>query len=147
MKKDCIPKRLEGEGGFTLIEVLVAMGILVFGLLAVGTMQMSAIRGNFFSGNTSAALTLASEKMEDLLNQNWETGADLVDTTTANNTNLSSITTVDFEDTVNLGGTPYRRIVNFANSSGAMPTSRQMTVIVTWGDNAHGVSVSSFRTP
>ena len=147
MKKHRILKRLEGEGGFTLIEVLVAMGILVFGLLAVGTMQMSAIRGNYFSGNTSAALTLASEKMEDLLNQNWETGADLVDTTTANNTNLSSITTVDFEDTVNLGGTPYRRVWNIANSSGSMPTSKAMTVIVTWGGDSHRVSVSSFRTP
>ena len=145
MKKHCIPKRLEGEGGFTLIEVLVAIGILVFGLLAVGTMQMTAIRGNYFSGNTSAALTLASERMEDLLNRNWN---DPVFTDNpANNTNLSSITTVDFQETVNLGSTPYRRIVNFANSTGQMPTSREMTVIVTWGGNSHRVSVSSFRTP
>jgi prepilin-type N-terminal cleavage/methylation domain-containing protein len=145
MKKRPIKGRLKREGGFNLIEVLVAMGILVFGLLAVGTMHIGAVRGNYFSGNTSAALSLATERMEDLFNRNWNDP--IFADNPANNTNLSSLTTVDFEDAVNLGGTTYRRIVNFADSTGAMPTSRQMTVIVTWGDNAHGVSVSSFRTP
>ena len=145
MKKRPIKEGLKREGGFTLIEVLVAMGILLFGLLAVGTMQISAIRGNYFSGNTSAALSLATQRMEDLFNRNWNDP--IFTDNPANNADLSSITTVDFEDTVNLGGTPYRRIVNFANSSGAMPTSRQMTVIVTWEGNSHRVSVSSFRTP
>jgi prepilin-type N-terminal cleavage/methylation domain-containing protein len=145
MRKHRTPKRLDGEGGFTLIEVLVAIGILVFGLLAVGTMQISAIRGNYFSGNTSAALSLASEKMEDLLNRSW-TDAVFTDNP-ANNGDLSSITTVDFQETVNLGVTSYRRIVNFADSVAPMPTSRQMTVIVTWGSNRHRVSVSSYRTP
>jgi prepilin-type N-terminal cleavage/methylation domain-containing protein len=145
MKTRPIRGRLEREGGFNLIEVMVAMGILVFGLLAVGTMHIGAVRGNYFSGNTSAALSLATERMEDLFNRNWNDP--IFADNPANNTNLSSLTTVDFEDAVNLGGTTYRRIVNFADSTGAMPTSRQMTVIVTWGDNAHGVSVSSFRTP
>ena len=53
------------QEGWTLIEVLVAIVILCVGLLAVGTMQISAIRGNFMGGNTSIALTLASQKMED----------------------------------------------------------------------------------
>jgi Tfp pilus assembly protein PilV len=145
MKKRPIEGRLQREGGFSLIEVLVAMGVLVFGLLAVATMQIGAVRGNYFSGNTSAALTLATERMEDLFTRNWNDP--IFTDNPANNTDLSSITTVDFEDAVNLGGTPYRRIVNFANSTGQMPTSRQMTVIVTWGDNGHSVSVSSFRTP
>jgi hypothetical protein len=83
--------------------------------------------------------------MEDLLNRNW-TDAIFTDNT-ANNADLSSITTVDFEETVTLGATPYRRIVNFADSTGSMPTSRAMTVIVSWRGNSHRVSVSSFRTP
>ena len=145
MKKRPMKEGLEREGGFTLIEVLVAMGILLFGLLAVGTMQISAIRGNYFSGNTSAALSLATQRMEDLFNRNWNDP--IFTDNPANNADLSSITTVDFEDTVNLGGTPYRRIVNFANSSGAMPTSRQMTVIVTWDGNKHKVALSSYRMP
>ena len=78
------------------------MTILIFGLLAVASMQISAIRGNYFSGNTSAALTLASQRMEDLLNRNWNDP--IFTDNPANNADLSSITTVDFEDAVNLGG-------------------------------------------
>jgi len=59
------------DQGFTMIEVMIAIVILTVGLLAVGTMQLSAIRGNFMSGNTSVALSLASEKMEDLLNSDF----------------------------------------------------------------------------
>ena len=55
--------------GFTLIEVMIAVVILMFGLLVVGSMQISAIRGNYMSGNTSMAISLAGEKMEDILNR------------------------------------------------------------------------------
>lgn len=153
MKEDRIMKRIEGHGGFTLVEILVAVGILVFGLLAVGTMQISAIRGNFFSGNTSTALTLASEKMEDLLNRNWD-DATLADTTTTNNADLSSITTVDHQEGVTeerqvvaAGSGFYRRIWNVADSSAPLPTSKAMTIIVTWEGDKHRVTVSSFRMP
>jgi prepilin-type N-terminal cleavage/methylation domain-containing protein len=138
-------KSIRGHGGFTLVEVLVAIGILVFGLLAAGTMQISAIRGNFVGINTSAALALASERMEDLLNRKWNDP--IFTDNTANNGDLSSITAVDFEETVNLDGTPYRRIVNFANLTSPMPRSRQMTVIVTWDGNKHKVALSSYRMP
>ena len=77
-----------GVAGFTLIEVLVAIVILTVGLLAVGTMQISAIRGNFMSGNTSIALSLASERMEDLLNKDYN-HADLADSNTSNNSSTT----------------------------------------------------------
>lgn len=55
------------EGGFTLIEVIVAISILTVGLLAVASMQMAAIRGNFFAYRTSEATTLAQDRLEYLL--------------------------------------------------------------------------------
>jgi type IV pilus assembly protein PilV len=63
---------LRRQEGWTLIEILIAIVVLTVGLLAVGTMQISAIRGNFMGGNTSIALTLASEKMEDLINRDYD---------------------------------------------------------------------------
>lgn len=55
-----------GSAGFTLLEVLIAMFILAFGLLAIAQMQVTAIRGNAFSNRTTTALTLAQDKIEEL---------------------------------------------------------------------------------
>ena len=135
------------EQGFTLIEVLVAIVILTVGLLAVGTMQISAIRGNFMSGNTSIALSLASEKMEDLLNKDYN-HADLVDRITGNS--LSSTTSVDWDEYISEEGVVgaggfYRRIRNIANQS--PPNTKAIMVIVTWENNRHRVSIASIKRP
>jgi len=137
--------------GFTLIEVLIAIVILTFGLLAVGSMQVSAIRGNFMGGNTSIALSLASQKMEDLLNKDFN-HADLTDSKTGNNGNLSTIVTgqTDHEERVSEEGVVgasgfYRRIWNIANQTS--PSSRSVMVIVTWESNKHRVSIASIKRP
>ena len=133
--------------GFTLIEVLVAVVILVFGLLAVGSMQIAAIRGNFMGGNTSIALSFASEKMEDLLNKDFN-HADLADSNTSNNSSLSSTTSVDHQEyisengTVGIGGF-YRRIWNVVNE--ASPPRKSVVVIVTWENNRHRISIESIK--
>jgi type IV pilus modification protein PilV len=133
--------------GFTLIEVLIAIVILTVGLLAVGTMQISAIRGNFMSGNTSIALSLASEKMEDLLNRDFN-NADLSDSVSGNNGTLSSITSVDHQENISEEGVVgagafYRRIWNIGDM--ASPTTKNVTVIVTWENNRHRISIASVK--
>jgi type IV pilus modification protein PilV len=142
-------KICDRRSGFTLVEVLIAVSILTIGLLGVASMQVSAIRGNYFSDNTTAALCLAEDKMEYLMGQNFD-HADLVDTTAANNGNLDSITTVDFQETVNaagqvVAGGEYRRIWNVADSTD--PQMKSVTVLVTWGGNSHRVSLSSCLIP
>jgi len=137
------------EEGFTLIEVLVAIVILVFGLLAVGSMQIAAIRGNFMGGNTSIALSLASEKMEDLLNKQYN-DADLNDGVSGNNSTLSSTTSVDHQENISEEGLVgagqfYRRIWNIADQ--ASPTTKSVMVIVTWENNRHRVTIASIKRP
>jgi prepilin-type N-terminal cleavage/methylation domain-containing protein len=152
------PLRGEGKGGgemggFTLIEVLVAIVILTVGLLAVGTMQISAIRGNFMGGNTSIALSLASEKMEDLLNSDFNDPPGvqkLTDRITGNNATLSSTTAVDWDEYVSEEGAVgaggfYRRIWNIANVPTVSPTTKNVVVTVTWENNRHRVSIASVK--
>ncbi len=61
-----IKKKLPGEGGFTLIEVLIAITILTIGLMAVAGMQVSAIHGNKMGNDVSTAIFLAQDKLEEL---------------------------------------------------------------------------------
>ena len=60
-------KRTKREGGFTLIELLIAVSILSAGLLALGTMQVSAISGGAYSSNVTEGSTLAADRLEKLL--------------------------------------------------------------------------------
>ena len=54
------------ESAFTLIEVLIAMTIFTVGILAVGSMQLSAIRGNSRASDLNDALSLAQSQLEEL---------------------------------------------------------------------------------
>jgi len=60
-------KRIKREGGFTLVELLISVSILSAGLLALGSMQVSAISGNAYSANVSKGSTLAADRLEKLL--------------------------------------------------------------------------------
>lgn len=60
-----IPEK-KGTNGFTLIEVLIAIVILSFGLLGMASLTVGIIKGNKFSNNLSTATTLAQDQMEDI---------------------------------------------------------------------------------
>jgi len=55
------------EAGFTLLEVLVAISILSFGLLAVASMQTGSIRGNNTAYRQTESLSIAQDRIERLL--------------------------------------------------------------------------------
>jgi len=55
------------EQGFTLIEVIIAIGLLTFGILAVASMHISAIQGNSFAAQVTQGTTWAQDKLEELM--------------------------------------------------------------------------------
>ena len=59
--------KLKREKGFTLLEVIVAISILSFGLLAIASMQISAMRGNSFAGGVTEGTTWAGDQVERLM--------------------------------------------------------------------------------
>lgn len=56
--------RLANPKGFTLLEVLISVSILSVGLLAVASMQTSAISGNTFARDSTLAIQLAEEMVD-----------------------------------------------------------------------------------
>ena len=54
------------SNGFTLVEVLIAMFLLVTALLGTAAVTTTVIKGNSFSNRMTQATTLAQDKMEEL---------------------------------------------------------------------------------
>lgn len=69
-------RNLKKENGFTLLEVIVSIAILTFGLLAVASMQITAIRGNDLASRITEASGWGQEKIEELSGLSY-TDADL----------------------------------------------------------------------
>jgi len=64
--KNSLGKR-NHEQGFTLIETLIAVAVLAFGLLAVSSLQGSAIRENLMALHRTEAVAHAQTQMESLM--------------------------------------------------------------------------------
>ncbi len=107
------------QGGFTLLEVIMAISILTVGLLAVGAMQVSAIYGNSLAGRMTEATSMAEEKLEELLSLEYT---------------LTS-TNADLEEGEHSGGTDagYTTTWTVVNNS-PVPNTKEITVTVTWRD-------------
>ena len=58
-------------GGFTLIEVMITIGILTFGLLALATVQIYAMRGGDRGRHATHAAAIAESRMEQLQQDAW----------------------------------------------------------------------------
>ncbi len=54
------------EKGFSLIEILIAITVFAIGILALGKMQITSIKGNSFGNELTRAITLAQNKAEEL---------------------------------------------------------------------------------
>ena len=67
------------DKGFTLLEILIAISILTVGLLAVASMQISAMRANSFAGGVTEGTTWAGDQLEKLMARPYD-DADLDDT-------------------------------------------------------------------
>ncbi|MGD8961759.1 MAG: prepilin-type N-terminal cleavage/methylation domain-containing protein [Desulfobacterales bacterium] len=82
MKSDpieTIVRKISGNRGFTLIETLIAIAIFSIGILAVGSMQISAINNNASARMRTEATIYASELAEDMMSWDYSTDLDPAD--------------------------------------------------------------------
>jgi prepilin-type N-terminal cleavage/methylation domain-containing protein len=77
------------SGGFTLVEVMIVVGILTFGLLALSAMQIKAMHGSDRGRHATNAAAVAENRMEQLQQAPWAsiavTGGFVNDPTEQNN--------------------------------------------------------------
>jgi Tfp pilus assembly protein PilV len=60
-----------GAGGFTLLEVTIAMALFMAGMLSLSVMQLSALRGGSSGRHATQAAAFAETKMEELQRLTW----------------------------------------------------------------------------
>jgi len=96
------------QKGFTLVEVMIGMAIFVIGYLAVGSMQMLAIRGNTNARQITEAATLAADQLETLIVLPYDN--------------------IDSGDPVIQGA----YTVNWQVEDGPLPNTKLITVTVSW---------------
>ena len=98
--------------GFTLIEIMIAILILVIALLGIAGVTVSVINGNAFSKEITSATTLGQDKMEELKNTDYGSIASGSDTdsiytrtwTVTANSPVANTKTVEVEVSWSRGG-------------------------------------------
>jgi len=140
--------------GFSMIEVLIAVVVLGFGLMALAALQTSIIRSSAETKTQTVALQLAKDKVEDLRSfqtlagyQALISGNDTVTESAVNYARTWTVTRFGYQPSVGV-------FVAIANLTGATPAAdgggvaytanneyKRVAVRVTWTD-ANGASQS-----
>jgi len=115
--------------GFSLLELLIGLVILAIGILAIAGMQITSIRGNFFSDNIMQASILGQDRLEQLKSLNPFPGEGINnELITIRGTNFSRTSVITLHPT--------------------LTGSWVIRVNVTWTDTSdHSVSFSTVRSP
>ena len=118
------PFLIKRTEGFTLIEILVAIGLIAVGILSFSLNTIGVMRGNYISGNYTIATSLAQDKMEELLVQTSFTDVD----------NCTNPPDQDITATGGTGGI-YDRCWEIAAPSPSLGANlKQIDVTVSWRD-------------
>ena len=122
--------RARGQGGFTLIELMVALTILIIGLLGLMGIVMVSLRASSFSRRGTEASVLAEDKIEELRTAATPTGGTETDIDARGNTGAGGIFTRT--TTVNT--------VNYPDIGDML----QIVVDVSWREEEQGRQVGAF---
>lgn len=125
--------RISSKKGFTLIEIMVAIFLLLISLLGLLSLTTTVIKGNAFSKMTTMATTLAKDKLEDIKNKSYDNVVNATDYAASNGTVSGSST-----------GALYTRNCTVTPD---MPAANMKSVNVqvswTWSGTMHNVSAST----
>src|SRR5215470_4735660 len=119
-KKDWLWKTMSrGQGGFTLIEVLITTLLLTIGLLGTLGLTTGIVRGNFFSKHITSGTVIAETQLEAIQNTGY---------TNATPTNFPATAA-----TVSMGGVNFNRTTTITDNSPGT-NMKTISVTVTWNE-------------
>ena len=84
-------KHINNQEGFTLIEVIIALAVLAFGILSIMLMQVSVIKGNSTANTITNESNWAADQVEKLILLDYNDNI-LKDTTGDGTTGLNAET-------------------------------------------------------
>jgi prepilin-type N-terminal cleavage/methylation domain-containing protein len=112
-----------GREGFTLVEVVVAIVMLSFGVLASASLTAALMKSNRGISNRTRAIEIAREKVEDLQSKRY--------------TEITS-----GSDAVSVRGRSFSRAWSVAANS-PIANTKTITMTVTWTDRQGGHTIST----
>lgn len=116
-------RRFRGSRGFTLIEVVVAIVMLTFGVLASASLTAALMRSNRTVTNRTRAVETLRLKVEDLQSQQYSQIA-------------------SGNDTATVGGITFNRAWTVTPDSPAA-NLKTVALTVTWGDRQGNHTISN----
>ena len=120
---------IKKPNGFTLIEVMAGLIILAIGILGIAAMQITAIKGSYFSSNVTQATFFAQDRLEFLKNLPYH------------DSNLSSGQYNEGKISTSIFSREYDVAEDIGNSM------KTITVTVRWTDRGnHSISFSTIRS-
>lgn len=123
-------KKLQNDSGFTLLEIMVALTILSFGMLGTAALIGGIARGNMISKNITVATTLAEDKMEEVMRLGYP-GMPSSDTTTT-------------EDYNTISNFPTCKRVTKTYIDNPMAKMKKIVVEVHWASGSQPVILTTF---
>ena len=123
--------------GFSLIEVLICVVFLAIGLLAIASLQVTSVRGNFFSNNLMQATYVAQDRLEFLKTRPLPPFSFESD---------PFLTSGDHPDgSLTVSGVVFDRAYTVVNDVSGYKT---VTYTVTWNDGVdHHITFSTIKSP
>lgn len=117
------------KDGFSFLEVLIALIFLAIGLLAIASLHVTSVRGNFFSNNLMQATYVAQDQLEYL--ESLSFGDPL-------------LSYGDHQDaTRNISGIDFKRAYRVEPNGNL----KSVKYTVSWNDGVnHSISFSTFKS-
>jgi type IV pilus assembly protein PilV len=131
---------VKDKGGFSLVEVLIAIFLLSIAIMGLATLQARGIRSNDLANRTTQAVALAQIKLEEFIHRTSSTGGET----------FAAGTTQDDDNPIDQNGDAggiFTRSWTFTDDS-PVPNAQTVEITVNWNDiiGAHEVKARAVIT-